>query len=71
MLLFVYSDSKVFGCSALQAKIFLDFLGQSLRFSFNNVTVTGLKEILITSSASQANLFLENQPSDPYKCSDP
>ena len=55
--LFVYSDSKFFGCSAPQAKFFWDFLSQSLRFSFNNVTVTELKEILIISSAPQANFF--------------
>ena len=55
----------------LQAKIFWDFLSQSLRFSFNNVTVTELKEILIISSAPQAKFFLENQPSDPYMCFDP
>ena len=71
MLLLVYSDSKFFGCSAPQAKIFWDFLSQSLRFSFNNVTVTELKEILIISSAPQVKFFLENQPSDPYKCFDP
>ena len=65
MLLLVYSDSKLFGCSPPQAKIFGDFLSQSLRFSFNNVTVTELKEILIISSAPQANFFLENQPSYP------
>ena len=67
MLLFVYSDSKLFGCSAPQAKILWDFLSQSLRFSFNNVTVT---EILIISSAPQANFVLENQLSDPYNCFD-
>ena len=50
-----------------QAKLFWDFLCQSLRFSFNNVTVTKLKEILIISSAPQVNFFFENQPSYPYR----
>jgi hypothetical protein len=71
MLLFVYSDIKFFGCSVPQGNFLGDFLSQSLRFSFNNVTVTELKEILIISSAPQAKFVLENQPSDPYKRFDP
>jgi hypothetical protein len=58
MLLLVYSDSKFFGCSAPQAKIFGIFLVRAFKkISFNNVTVTELKEILIIIARRRRNFF--------------